>query len=84
MATGFATKPAEPSEFVREQRPDRIDYMAVGVPPAARPTAPKSAADVKAAEESLAATRAANEALGAEAKAAGQTPPPAPASSPAR
>lgn len=71
-ATGFATKLNEPAGFVKEKRPEKVEYMPVVREQPKRPTEARSAADVKALEERLEKVRASNEQAGARAKAAGE------------
>ncbi len=75
--TGFATTAPEPADFVKEKRPESIDYIPVGVaaPSRARIKTPE---EVKAAESGLDSLRVSNEARGAAARAAGSTLAPAP------
>ncbi|GGC71496.1 hypothetical protein [Chelatococcus reniformis] len=81
-ATGFATDSPKSTEFVAASRPARIDYMPVGIAQPARPTPPKSAAEVQALQKNLEDTRTANTEAGRSAQAAGQTPAPTPAVAP--
>ena len=71
-ATGFATKLNEPAGFVKEKRPEKVEYMPVVREQPKRPTEARSAADVKALEERLEKVRASNEQAGARAKKAGE------------
>jgi hypothetical protein len=74
---GFAWDAPESKEFVRDTRPAQLEYIPVGtkIEREARKLTP---AEFSAIERELDDARARNEAAGAEAKAAGATPPPAP------
>lgn len=82
QVTGFATTTPEPADFVKEKRPESTDYIPVGVaaPSRARIKTPE---EIKAAESGLDSLRGSNEARGAAARAAGSTPAPEPAKTPA-
>jgi ribosomal protein L12E/L44/L45/RPP1/RPP2 len=70
VATGIGVEPKPAPDFVRRTRPERVDYVPVAaVPQPPRPA--KSAAEVKAAEDALEASRTANEAAAEEARKAG-------------
>lgn len=73
--TGFATTPAEPAQFVRDQRPQSMQYIPIGVVPPAREKI-KSQDDVKRTEAAMDSLRTGNEANAARARALGATPAP--------
>ena len=78
VAVGFGAKVTPAPEFVARTRPAELDYIPVGTAAAGRPTAARTAAEVKAAEAELDAVRAANEAAAKAAQQAGGTPAAAP------
>src|SRR5215212_2101475 len=81
VATGVGAKPKPAPDFVVQSRPDAVDYIPVGASAPARPIRNKTAAEAKATEAELDATRAAVEAKAAEARqvgAASAAPAPAP------
>lgn len=82
VAVGAGPKTAPTPDFVAKSRPGSLDYMPIGTANDGRPTAARSAAEVKAAESELDALRARNEAAGAEAARLGGTPPPEPVTLP--
>src|SRR5687768_7991520 len=59
VAVGFGAKVTPAPEFVARTRPAELDYIPVGTAVAGRPTAARTAAEVKAAEAELDAVRAA-------------------------
>lgn len=73
----FATTPVESKDFVKETRPDELNYIPVGtkVDRDARKMTPS---EFRQIEADLDAQRTRNESAGAAAKTAGATPPPAP------
>lgn len=73
--TGFATTPAEPAQFVRDQRPQSTQYLPIGAAPPARDKI-KSQDDVKQTEAAMDSLRTGNEAKATTAKALGATPAP--------
>ena len=74
---GFTTRVADPKPFVLETRAANPDYMPVGVS-VSRTATKKTAAEFKAIEQSLDATKGSNESAGTQAKTLGSTPPPKP------
>jgi hypothetical protein len=78
VAAGFGAKITPAPEFVAQTRPAKLDYIPVGTAVSGRPTAARTAAEVKAAEAELDAVRAANEAAAKAAQQAGGTPAPGP------
>lgn len=75
QGVGLAGRPSEPTEFVRNSRPEApTGFMPVGVSAPARPAARKTTGEFKAMEAALEADRARLEAEGAAARAAGATP----------
>ena len=83
QAVGVGPKEVQAPDFVAQSRTERKDYVPVGTSAPARPTPKKTAAEVGRAEAEMDGARAANAARAAEARAAGSTPPPAPARAPA-
>ena len=71
VATGIGPQPRTAPDFVAASRPQKLDYIPVGVSAPARPTAAKAQARVGAFEAEMEAVRAANDARAAEARAAG-------------
>ena len=82
LSTGVSTPPAKPADFVEQSRPDNLDYQPVGVLPASRSRAAKTAAEVKAAEAEMDQARAQNESKAQSARQLGASPAPAPSSAP--
>ncbi|WP_193557336.1 hypothetical protein [Microvirga pakistanensis] len=78
VAVGAGPKTAPTPDFVARSRPQNLDYMPIGTAVEGRPTAARTAAEVKAEEAELDALRARNEAAGAAAARLGGTPPPEP------
>ena len=76
VATGIGPQPRTAPDFVAGTRPQKLDYIPVGVSAPARPTPAKGQASVGAFEAEMEAVRAANEARAAEARAAGASPAP--------
>ena len=79
---GLGPKVAPSPDFVARSRPGSLDYMPVGVAAPQRPTAARTAEEIKAAEAEMDALRARNEAAGAAAARLGGTPEPAPVNPP--
>jgi hypothetical protein len=77
VATGIGPQPRTAPDFVAASRPEKLDYIPVGVSAPARPVPAKPQASVGAFEAEMNAVRAANEARAAEARAAGASAPPA-------
>ncbi|WP_457091154.1 hypothetical protein [Microvirga sp. P5_D2] len=77
-AVGAGPKTAPAPDFVTSSRPQSLDYMPIGTPVEGRPTAARTAEEVKKAEGELDSLRARNEAAGAAAARLGGTPPPEP------
>jgi hypothetical protein len=77
-AVGAGPTTAPTPDFVATSRPQSLDYMPIGTPVETRPTAARTADEVKKAEAELDALRARNEAAGAAAARLGGTPPPEP------
>jgi len=82
LSTGVSTPPAKSADFVEQSRPDNLDYQPVGVLPANRSRAAKSAAEVKATEAEMDQARAQNESKAQSARQLGASPPPSPGSTP--
>ena len=80
-AAGLATTPQESKAFVREARPNDLEYVPVGSS-VTRAAPRKPVDDYKRIEAELEAKRLANETAGSTAKALGATPPPEPAKIP--
>ena len=78
VATGGGAKPRPAPDFIAQSRPERLDYLPVGVSAPPRAIRGKTVKETKDAEAELDKVRAANEAKAAEARQAGATPPPAP------
>jgi len=78
VAVGAGPKVAATPDFVAQSRPQNLDYMPIGRSEEGRPTAARTAEEVKAEEAELDALRARNEAAGAAAARLGGTPPPEP------
>jgi hypothetical protein len=78
VAVGAGPQNAQTPDFVEQSRPAELDYLPVGTAAPARPTAARTADEVKAAEAELEAVRLQNERAAQAAQKAGQTPPPAP------
>lgn len=74
---GFAADAPDPKDFVKETRPEDPQFIPVGTK-ITREARKMTPAEFKAIEADLDAQRLKNESAGAEAKAAGATPPPAP------
>lgn len=83
-AVGAGPKTAPSPDFVANSRPQSLDYMPIGTPVEGRPTAARTADEIKAAEAELDAVRARNEAAGAAAARLGGTPAPEPLPTPVR
>jgi hypothetical protein len=84
VAVGAGPKTAESPDFVARSRPATLEYLPVGAAAPARPTAARTADEVKAAEAELDAVRARNEAAAQTAVQAGDTPAPEAATAPTR
>ncbi|MGO4386269.1 hypothetical protein AB4Y85_01910 [Microvirga sp. 2YAF29] len=82
VGAGPTTAPSP--DFVANSRPQSLDYMPIGGAVDGRPTAARTADEVKKAEAELDAMRARNEAAGAAAARLGGTPPPEPLPAPVR
>ncbi|EIM28853.1 hypothetical protein [Microvirga lotononidis] len=82
-AVGAGPQTAASQDFVVQSRPTNLDYMPIGTAVQGRPTAARTADEIKAAEAELDALRARNEAAGAAAATLGNTPPPEPVKLPA-
>lgn len=78
VAVGAGPNTAPTPDFVARTRPQNLDYVPVGTTVEGRPTPPRTAEEVKAAEAELDSLRARNEAAGAAAARLGGTPPPEP------
>jgi hypothetical protein len=74
---GFAADAPDPKDFVKQSRPDELNYIPVGTKVSREPRK-MTPAEFRAIEADLDAAKTRNEAAGAEAKVAGATPPPAP------
>jgi hypothetical protein len=83
-SVGAGPKTAPAPDFVASSRPASLDYMPIGTPQAGRPTAARTADEIKAAEAELDAIRARNEAAGKSASELGGTPAPQPIPLPTR
>jgi hypothetical protein len=83
-AVGAGPKVAPAPDFVASSRPGSLDYMPIGTPQAGRPTAARTADEIKAAEAELDAIRARNESAGKSAAELGGTPTPQPIPLPTR
>jgi hypothetical protein len=81
IAAGVGAGPtmANTPDFVRESRPTNLEYVPVGTAAPARPTAARTATEVKAAEAEMDALKARNDAAARAAIHAGATPAPKPA-----
>jgi hypothetical protein len=77
-AVGAGPKLAPTPDFVAGSRPGSLDYIPIGTSQSGRPTAARTADEIKAAEAELDALRAQNEAAGAAAAQLGGTPAPQP------
>ncbi len=86
IATSVGGGPAiaQSPDFVASSRPQSLDYMPIGTPVQGRPTAARTAEEVKKEEAELNALRARNEAAGAAAARLGGTPAPEPLPVPVR
>jgi hypothetical protein len=82
-AVGAGPQLAATPDFVARSRPADLEYMPIGTPAVERPTAARTADEIKAAEAELDALRTRNEAAGAAAAELGKTPPPEPIKLPA-
>ena len=80
-AAGLATTPQESKAFVREARPNDLEYVPVGSS-VTRAAPRKPVEDYKKIEAALEAKQKANAAAGDTAKALGATPPPEPSKLP--
>lgn len=80
-AAGLATTPQQSKAFVREARPNDLEYVPVGSS-VTRAAPRKPVEDYKKIEAALEAKQKANAAAGDTAKALGATPPPEPAKLP--
>lgn len=80
-AAGLATTPQQSKAFVREARPNDLEYVPVGSS-VTRAAPRKPVDDYKKIEAALEAKQKANAAAGDTAKALGATPPPEPAKVP--
>jgi len=60
---GLATNPKEGPDFVKQSRPDNIDFTSVGVETAKPPDKPRDAAGIKQLQAELEAQRDAGHAL---------------------
>lgn len=81
-SSGLAPKTAPRLDFVAASRPQSLDYIPIGTPQQGRPTAAKTADEVKAAEAELDALRAQNQTRGEAAAQLGGTPAPEPVAMP--
>ena len=81
-SSGLAPKTAPRPDFVAASRPQSLDYIPIGTPQQGRPTAAKTADEVKAAEAELDALRAQNQTRGEAAAQLGGTPAPEPVAMP--
>lgn len=82
-SSGLAPKTAPRPDFVAATRPKNLDYIPIGTPQEGRPTPPRTADQVKAAEAELDAVRAQNQTRGQAAAQLGGTPAPEPVTIPA-
>jgi hypothetical protein len=82
-SSGLGPKVAPRADFVERSRPQSLDYMTIGTADPGRATAPRTLAEVKAAEAELDAERDRNMARGTAAANLGGTPPPPPVVVPA-
>lgn len=82
-SSGLAPKTAPRPDFVAASRPQNLDYIPIGTPQEGRPTAAKTADEVKAAEAELDSVRAQNQVRGEAAAQLGGTPAPTPVAAPA-
>ena len=78
VATGVGAQPRTAPDFVARSRPEKLDYLPVGVSAPPRATAARPQAAVSSVEAEMDALRAANEARAAEARAAGAAAAPPP------
>ena len=76
VATGVGAEPKPAPDFVAASRPAEVDYIRPGL--ATRPEKAKSAKEVKAMEEAMEQTRAANEGKAAAARQLGSRAGPGP------
>lgn len=81
-SSGLAPKTAPRPDFVAASRPQNLDYIPIGTPQEGRPTAAKTADEVKAAEAELDSVRAQNQSRGEAAAQLGGTPAPTPVALP--
>jgi hypothetical protein len=84
VGLGAGPPPAKTPDFVQQSRPANLDYIPIAPTTPPRPTKPRTADEVKAAEAEMDALRSTNETAASAARKAGATPAPAPASGPAR
>jgi hypothetical protein len=78
VATGIGEERREGPDFVAETRPERLEFVPIGVEPPPRETAPKTAEEIAEMEEELRRLQAANEARAARARSLTLSPPPEP------
>lgn len=77
---GAGPPPAKTPDFVEKTRPAQVDYIPIAKTTPERPTKPRTADEVKAAETAMDKVRTDNEAAAAAAaKEGASTPPPKPA-----
>jgi hypothetical protein len=82
-SSGLGPKVAPRADFVERSRPRSLNYMTIGTADPGRATAPRTPAEVKAAEAELDSDRDRNLARGTAAANLGGTPPPPPIATPA-
>jgi hypothetical protein len=78
VATGIGEERREGPDFVAQTRPERLDYVPIGIEPPPRETAPKTAEEIAEMEEEMRRLQAANEARAASARRLALSPPPEP------
>jgi hypothetical protein len=82
-SSGLGPKVAPRADFVERSRPQSLSYMTIGTTEPGRVAAPRTPAEVKAAEAELDTERDRNLARGTAAANLGGTPPPPPVVTPA-
>jgi hypothetical protein len=78
VATGIGGERREGPDFVAETRPERLDYVPIGITPPPRETPAKTPEEIAEMEEELRRLQSTNAASAARARSLALSPPPEP------